>query len=176
LDWTLVTYRLAAEPSRHRVAVWRELRKLGALSLQQATWAVPRRRDLLEGVDRVVALVEAGGGAAIVFDSTPRDERSAARLEALFTEEREAEWLEFLADCDKYEKELKKEIQIKKFTPAELIEEEQSLDRLRRWFYELRARDVFKAGSFDKAELRLKECTEKMEEFAERVFKEVEIR
>ncbi len=174
MDWTLVTYRLPAEPSRHRVAVWRELRKLGALSLQQATWAVPQRRDLLAGIDRVVALVEAGEGEVIILDCKPRDERTGARLESLFTEEREAEWLEFLADCDKYEKELRKEIRIKKFTTAELLEEEQSLERLRRWFYELRGRDVFQARSFDKAELRLKECTEKFEQYAERVFREVD--
>ena len=31
--WLLVVVRLPAEPSRHRVAVWRELRKVGALSL-----------------------------------------------------------------------------------------------------------------------------------------------
>ena len=28
----MITYRLPAEPSRHRVAVWRELRRLGAVS------------------------------------------------------------------------------------------------------------------------------------------------
>ncbi|MER6878347.1 Chromate resistance protein ChrB, partial [Amycolatopsis sp. NPDC000673] len=27
-------------PSRHRVAVWRELRRVGALSLGQGAWAV----------------------------------------------------------------------------------------------------------------------------------------
>ena len=37
----MLTYRLVAEPSRHRVAVWRELRRSGAVSLQQGLWAVP---------------------------------------------------------------------------------------------------------------------------------------
>jgi hypothetical protein len=30
VSWRVITYRLPAEPSRHRVAVWRELRRLGA--------------------------------------------------------------------------------------------------------------------------------------------------
>src|SRR5215831_17921439 len=37
VSWRVITYRLPAEPSRHRVAVWRELRRLGAVSLQQGT-------------------------------------------------------------------------------------------------------------------------------------------
>jgi hypothetical protein len=35
MAWRVITYRLLAEPSRHRVAVWRELRRLGAVPLQQ---------------------------------------------------------------------------------------------------------------------------------------------
>jgi len=34
MAWRLITDRLPAEPSRHRVAVWRELRRLGAVTLQ----------------------------------------------------------------------------------------------------------------------------------------------
>jgi len=94
----------------------------------------------------------------------------SARLETLFNEEREEEWAEFLAECTKFEHEIDKEIRIKKFTAAELDEEEQNLERLRRWFRELRARDLFAAGSQPEAEKRLKVCTERLEDYAERVF------
>jgi hypothetical protein len=33
MEWIVLLVRLAAEPSRHRVAVWRELRRAGAVSL-----------------------------------------------------------------------------------------------------------------------------------------------
>ena len=49
-------------------------------------------------------------------------------------------------------------------------EEEQSLDRLRRWYRTIRARDLFGAPSAAAAERRLKECTEALEDFAERVY------
>ena len=93
-----------------------------------------------------------------------------ARLEELFTAEREEEWTEFLAECGKFEAEIEKEIRTKKFTPAELDEEEQNLERLRRWFRDLRRRDVFVAPSQEEAERRLKECGELMEDFAEGVY------
>ena len=57
-----------------------------------------------------------------------------------------------------------------KLTLAELDEEEQSLERLRRWYRTIRARDVFGAPSAAAAELRLKECAEALEAFAEQVY------
>jgi hypothetical protein len=170
VDWILITYRLPSEPSRHRVAVWRELRRVGALALQQATWALPARADFLEALSRVIGHVEAAGGDVLVFDATPRGDDMEAGLEDLFTAERQSEWTEFCSECDKFDAEIAKEIRIGKFTAAELDEEEHSLDRLRRWFRDLRRRDVFVAPMQAEAELRLKRCDEALEEYAQRVY------
>jgi hypothetical protein len=152
------------------VAVWRELRRVGAVSLQQATWALPARAEFLDALDRAVELIERAEGSVLVFDAVPRGDEMSVQLQTLFNEEREAEWTEFLAECTKFEDEIDREIGIEKFTTAELDEEEQNLERLRRWFRELRARDLFAAGSQPLAEGRLKVCTERLEDFAERVF------
>ncbi len=165
----LLTYHLPTEPSRHRVAVWRELRRVGAVSLQQATWAVPKRQDFVDAVMRAVDLIERAGGEALVFDAAARGDGMGARLETLFTAEREQEWTEFLVECDKFDAEIDKEIRTEKFTAAELDEEEQNLERLRRWYRELRNRDVFGA-SHEEPERRLKECIERLENFAELVY------
>ena len=170
MRWLLLLVRLPAEPSRHRVAVWRELRRAGALSLGQGVWAVPQAGVFTQALERAVALVERGDGEAIVLEAAGRAEADAARLEALFTAAREAEWAEFLADCGKYEAELDKEIATAKFTLAELEEEEQSLERLRRWHRDLRARDLFGAPSAPAAEQRLKHCAERLEDYTDRVF------
>jgi hypothetical protein len=170
VDWVLLTYRLPAEPSRHRVAVWRELRRVGAVSLQQATWAVPARPEFVEAVSRAVELIERADGDALVFDAAPQGDAMAASLEELFTSERDAEWTEFLTECTKFDREIDKEIRIKKFTAAELDEEEQNIERLRRWFRDLRARDLFGSSLRVEAERRLKECAERLEDFAERIY------
>jgi hypothetical protein len=167
--WRVITYRLPPEPSRHRVAVWRELRRLGAVPLQQGTWAVPDGQPFEAGLSQVVEEINTAGGQPVVL-AVADEEASAAQLEALFTAQREAEWGEFLSDCGKYETELAGEIAKGKLTLAELDEEEQSLDRLRRWYRTIRARDLFGAPSAPVAERRLKECTEALEDFAERVY------
>lgn len=168
--WLVLVIRLPAEPSRHRVAVWRELRKIGTLSLGQGVWAVPDMPVFADGVARAVELAEHAEGQVVTLTATGRAAGDAARFQALFTEARSADWAEFLADCDKFEAEIAKEIRIAKFTLAELEEEEQSLERLRRRHRDLTARDVFGAPEAPSAVRRLKECAAVCEDFAERVF------
>ena len=162
--------RLPAQPSRHRVAVWRELRGLGALSLGQGVWAVPSTPAFTEGLERAVKLAERGEGQVVLLEATGKDETQVALLEHQFTAAREAEWAEFLAECGKYEAELERETSHGKFTLAELDEEEQSLERLRRWYRELKFRDLFGAPSAHAAEKLLKHVGELLETYAERVY------
>ncbi|AVZ71310.1 chromate resistance protein ChrB [Streptomyces lunaelactis] len=169
--WLLLLIRLPAEPSRHRVAVWRELRKAGALSLGQGVWAVPDVPAFADGVDRAIALTRRAEGEAIALEAAGRDAQDAARFQALFTAARSADWAEFLADCGKFEQEIAKEIRIAKLTLAELEEEEQSLERLRRWHRDLTARDVFGAPEAAESGDRLKQCAAVCEDYAERVFR-----
>ena len=151
------------------MAVWRELRRLGAVALQQGTWAVPDGEPFTAGLAQVIEAIKAAGGQPVVL-AIAEEEAGTARLEELFTAQREAEWGEFLSDCGKYEAELAGEIAKEKFTLAELDEEEQNLDRLRRWYRTIRVRDLFGAPSAPAAERRLKECAEALEDFAERVY------
>jgi hypothetical protein len=169
VSWRIITYRLPTEPSRHRVAVWRELRRLGAVALQQGTWAIPTGEGFDHGLDQVTETIEAAGGQPVVL-TVGEDDRSVAQLEALFTEQRQAEWAEFLGDCAKFEAELEDEVAKGKLTLAELDEEEESLERLRRWYRSIRARDLFGAPSAADAERRLKECAEALEHFAVLVY------
>ena len=168
--WLLVVVRLPAEPSRHRVAVWRELRKVGALSLGQGVWASPDLPFFDDCVQRATTLAQRAGGEVTALRATGRAEVDAAGLKRLYNEARAADWAEFLADCAKFEAEVAKEIRIHKFTLAELEEEEQSLERLRRWHRDLALRDVFGTPERGLASDRLKVCTAACEAYAELVF------
>jgi hypothetical protein len=168
-SWQVITYRVPADPSRHRVAIWRELRRLGAVPLQQGTWAVPDGEPFDTGFAQVIDGIRAAGGEPVVL-AVADDEASTAQLEALFSGQREAEWAEFVSDCGKYEAELADEVEKGKLTLAELDEEEESLERLRRWFRAIRGRDLFGAPGAGVAEQRLKDVTEALERFADLVY------
>lgn len=171
VTWMLVIVRLAGEPSRHRVAVWRELRRVGAVPLTQGVWAMPATPLFLAAVDKARELAGRGAGEVIAFEVTARDEDSDTALRAAFTEARMAEWAEFGADCGKFEAEIAKEVRTEKFTLAELDEEEHSLDRLRRWYRDLKLRDVLELPAAVAAEQHLKECAEVLESYADQVYR-----
>jgi hypothetical protein len=166
----VLAVRLPSTPSRHRVAVWRELRGIGALAIGQGVWAVPAVPAFTGGLERAVELAERGEGQVLLLDATGHDETQSKQLEHRFTAAREAEWAEFLAECAKFEAELERETGQGKFTLAELDEEEQSLERLRRWYRELKFRDLFGGPSSPEAERRLKHVADRLEAYAERVY------
>lgn len=172
VKWVVVVVRVPSEPSRHRVAVWRELRRGGAIPLAAGTWALPATPLTAESVDKVRELIDRAPDAELLLlDAGGRDDASEANLRARYTAAREADWVELINDCAKFHAELEREIAKEKFTLAELEEEEQSLDRLRRWHRELELRDTFGAPSASQATLALKESIKRLDDFAEKVYR-----
>ena len=168
MDWRVITYRLPAEPSRHRIAIWRELRRLGAVPLQQGSWALPAGEPFDAGLAQITDAITVAGGYPLMLTAVD-DRASVGQLEARFTAQREAEWSELTANCGKYEAELDAKVAKVKLTLAELDEEEQNLERLRRWSQAIRARDLLGAPGAADADRRLTECTGALEQFAELV-------
>lgn len=168
MPWRVLTYRLAGEPSRHRVAVWRELRRVGAVALQSATWAIPAGDRFDEGLARVTALVERSGGQALCFGVLDSDD-TVATLESLYSAEREAEWADLRAACDEVRADLRSQIDQERFGLGELHQAEQLLDRLRRRQSELRTKDLFGTPSAAECERLLDEAVALLDELADHV-------
>lgn len=172
MDWIVCCYAVPSDTSRHRVAVWRELRRIGAVSPQQAVWVLPDRPPARRALERVQELVANAGGEVLLLRGEALDEPSAVRLEDLYVSAREDEYREFLVECDRFQVEVAKEISKGKLTAAELDEEEQSYERLARWHREIVSRTLFETPSAAAAEAILKECEAVLSDYAEKVFKE----
>ena len=168
--WTVLIVRVPSEPSRHRVAVWRELRRVGAVQLGQGSWALPDAPVFAEAVTRIVELVGQHEGEVSSFSATAVDDATAARIRNTYDEARLAEWAEFESECGKCLAELAKEINNEKFTLAELDEEEQNVDRLRRWHRELRTRDLFNSTPAERTQSLLDPCLVELERFTALVY------
>jgi hypothetical protein len=166
----VVVVRVPAEPSRHRVATWRELRRGGAVQLSPGTWAMPDQPPFTDTIERVAAAVAQGNGEMTTLRVTGAEPVDTDRLVAAFQATRDDEWAELTADCDKLLAEIDAEIAKGKLTLAELEEEEQSLDRLRRWSRTLRSRDTFGSTRRSDAEARLTACAERLARFEQLVF------
>jgi hypothetical protein len=80
--WVLLAYHLPREPSTPRIALWRKLRRLGAVQLQDGLVALPldaRTREQLEWLAEEVT--DAGGQATIWLaePATAAQERALAQ-------------------------------------------------------------------------------------------------
>lgn len=170
INWTLILIQLPKEPSKHRVGVWRELRRGGAVPVSPGTWTLPAGPSFQPTLDRAAELCATGGGVFAVIDASPRDEAANALISDAFRSARVDEWNEFQADCGKFEAEIAKEIAKQKFTFGELEEEEQSLTRLRTWFRDLKKRDALQLPEALAAESRLNVCAGALAGYAELVY------
>lgn len=68
-EWLLVLYRIPREPTTRRVAVWRKLKRLGALVLHDAAWVLPATEQTRERFRWLAAEITEAGGEALVWEA-----------------------------------------------------------------------------------------------------------
>jgi hypothetical protein len=166
----LLIYRLPADRSSARVAVWREVRRSGALQLQKSVVVFPDTAYFQTAVTRVRAVVADVGGTLVALRAEALDGEDEARLEAAWNEARDAEYTELATECEKLVAEIDKEFAKEKFTLAELDEEEAELEKLRSWHERIRARDVHASEGAASAEAELERAGEAVARFTTAVF------
>jgi hypothetical protein len=168
--WFLLTYRLPADRSSARVAVWREVRRSGALQLQQSVIAFPDGEPFVRAVARIRAAVDEVGGSALVFRADPADATDDARMREAWNEARAEEYGELASECRKLVAEIDKEFDKQKFTLAELDEEEAELDKLKRWHERIRGRDVCGCERAQEAQDAFDAASEALARYTDAVF------
>jgi hypothetical protein len=67
VSWALLVFTLPREPSAPRVAIWRKLKKLGAVLLHDAVWVLPAQPALLEHFRWLAAEIRESSGEALVW-------------------------------------------------------------------------------------------------------------
>ncbi|GAA1990023.1 hypothetical protein GCM10009777_26650 [Microbacterium pumilum] len=169
-SWLLIVPNVPTEPSRHRVAVWRELRRAGAVPVSSGTWTLPDLPGFTAGLLAAKDAAERGGGSVSVFTAVPKDDTDMAALVDAFVAARRDEWRELIADTAKFTAEVEREIAKEKFTFGELEEEEQSLDRLRRWQRDLLKRNAVPLPEVDDADTAIESATVALDRFAQLVY------
>jgi DNA-binding transcriptional regulator PaaX len=94
--WLILIYHLPREPSRHRVAVWRKLKALGALYLQDGAAALPDNTVTREQLEWLQLRVREAGGEATLWEALPSTVAENRELVEEFRSLREAAYKELI--------------------------------------------------------------------------------
>jgi hypothetical protein len=100
----LLVYRLPREPSRHRVAVWRKLRNLGALYLQDGVAALPEDAVTREQLEWLQLRVREAGGEATLWEAKPGTVAEEAELVGAFRSSREEAYRAIIAEAERLQR------------------------------------------------------------------------
>ena len=146
----LLVYRIPREPSRHRVAVWRKLKELGALYVQDGVAALPEEAITREQLEWLQLRVREAGGEATLWEARPGTVAEEAELVGTFRSSREEAYRAIIAEAER----LRRKAQMGGVDPSE------QLGKLEREFRAERRRDYFRSPLRGEAAASLKAVRE----------------
>lgn len=166
--WLMLVYRVPSEPTRLRATVWRRLKGLGAVYVQNSVVALPASTKNERALRRLRHEIIEMAGSAVLLDASAIAGESTIR--ELYDAARSDEYDEILDRCRDFLAGLQKEYAQEHFTYAELEENEVDLVKLQSWFEKVSERDAFGAAGRERTVEAIAECAAELEGYASRVY------
>lgn len=169
-SWLILTYKVPPEPTSKRIAIWRRVKGMGAVYLQNGVCLLPKTDDHLRRLKMLENDATEMGGEAVLLETVALDRAQEEKVIARFKADRDEEYREFLAKCADFEAEIAKETAAEHFTYAELEENDVDLKKLQGWLEKIRKLDFYIAALARESTERLKTCEALLDAYARRVF------
>jgi hypothetical protein len=170
-NYILLIYQVPSQPSAARVGIWRELKRLGGLYLQQSVCVFPHNDVTLAALQKIVDRVKELSGTYHLLPLTSLSEEEETKIIDGFIAQTNLQYDEIIENCEvNFKKEIEFENFRQNFTYAEAEEIHQELDKIQRWYARVVERDWFGAGQRDDALKSIKTCEKLLETFEEQVF------
>ena len=170
MEWLLFTYWLPPEPSRKRVFIWRQLKKIGALSTEGGGWLLPKKEPLSTSIADIARNVEEMGGTTNLYTVTHINEVQEQRAIAKFHQEREREYSEIITECQKVLEHIDREREIRRFNVEEVEELEGDLEKVKRWYSEAKKRDFWEVSARNEVEKLISEAETSLADFIQKTY------
>ena len=172
-QYQLLIYQVPSQPSAARVSVWRELKRMGALYLQQSVCIFPTRPELKAPLHNVAQRVTALGGSYHLLPLRALPHEEEAKIVEGFLAQSNQQYDEIIEYCEvNFTKEIEFEHYRQNYTYAEAEEIRQDLDKIRHWFDRVVERDWCGASKREDTAAGIERCEKLLEEFELRVFAE----
>jgi hypothetical protein len=168
--WLVLIYRVPSEPTRLRATVWRRLKGMGAIYLQNSAAALPASSAAERALRKLRHEIVGMAGTAVLMSCSVL--AGEADVRAAFQAARDDEYEEIVDRCQDFLAGIEKEFVAAHFSFAELEENEVDYVKLVNWLAKVRERDVFGAPGLVTAQEALARCEQALESYADRVYAE----
>ncbi|MDC7692303.1 Chromate resistance protein ChrB [Vogesella indigofera] len=169
-NWLLLTYKVPAEPAKKRIALWRKLKGMGAIYLQNGVCLLPKTDDHVRRLKIIENEIHEMAGDSVLLETIALDRLQEEKVVARFKADRDEEYEEFLDKCKDFEAEIAKETAANHFTYAELEENDVDLKKLQSWLEKIHKLDFYGATLASEAQQRLIACEVLLDAYAHKVF------
>ncbi len=167
----LLVYRMPARPTSHRVTVWRQLKKYGAVYLQQSVCVFPDQPSLRKELGPILHRIEEASGEYHLLPVRNLDPAEEGKLREQFLAQAAKHYDEIIENCEvNFVKEIEFEIFRQNLTYEEAEEIRAEFEKIVAWFQRVEARDWFNAPNKQAARDWIKRCERLLERFEERVY------
>lgn len=171
--YLVLVYRIPPTPAAARVAVWRQLKKVGAIYLQQSVCVFPDIPEVRTELETVLTRIAQSQGEYHLLPVPRLDPEEERKLVAQFVDQTARHYQEIVENCEvNFQKEIEFETFRKNFTYEEAEEIRAEYDKVVEWFERVRRRDWFSVPQRREAERWLHRCRQMLEGFEARVYAE----
>jgi len=168
--WLLLTYKVPAEPAAKRVGLWRRLKSMGAIYLQNGVCLLPKIDDHARRLKMMENDITEMGGESVILETVALDRLQQEKVVARFKADRDDAYREFIDKSEDFEAEIAKKTAAQHFTYNELEENDVELKKLQGWLEKIKKLDFYGGELAAEATERLKACESLLDAYAQRVF------
>lgn len=169
-NWLLLTYKVPPEPAKKRIALWRKLKGMGAVYLQNGVCLLHKTDDHTRRLKIIENEINEMAGDSVLLETVALDRAQEDKVIARFKADRDEEYKELLGKCADFEAEIAHETEVQHFTYPELEENDVDLKKLLSWLEKIAKLDFYGATLAAEAAERLKGCEALLDAYAQRVF------
>jgi len=167
----VLVYRMPARPTSHRVTVWRQLKKTGAVYLQQSVCVFPDRPSVMKDLAPILRRIEQASGEYHLLPVRDLEPDEEGKLREQFVAQAAKHYDEIIENCEvNFVKEIEFEIFRQNLTYEEAEEIRAEYEKIVAWFERVEARDWFDAPNKQAARDWIRRCETLLEAFEERVY------
>src|SRR5436189_2129381 len=97
--WLLLTYKVPPEPAAKRMALWRRIKGMGAVYLQNGVCLLPKTDDHVRRLKMLENDVAEMNGDAVILETVALDHAQEQKVVSRFKADRDDAYEEFIDKC-----------------------------------------------------------------------------